>query len=259
MLYILLALAVLVLWRVLVAVRARRQAPPPPMPDHWRVSLETDVRSYAQLPAQDKLRFEQRMMRFLEDVRITGISTDITEQDRILIAASAVIPIFGFPDWHYRGLREVLLYPSAFNEQYAVTGAGRDRLGQVGSGTMGGKMILSRPALQQGFSNESSKTHVGIHEFVHLLDKADGLVDGLPEALLQRQYALPWMKLMQEKIKKINAGSSDINPYGGTQEAEFLPVVSEYFFKRPKLLKRKHPRLYSKLERIFKQDPAGFA
>ncbi len=229
------------------------------MPDHWRGAFEAEVLFYSKLSARERSLFERRMMRFLADVRITGISTEVTDRDRILVAASAVIPIFGFPDWHYRGLREVLLYPSAFNEHYAVTGTGRDRLGQVGSGTMVGKMILSRPALVQGFTNETSKTHVGIHEFVHLLDKADGLVDGLPEALLERQYALPWMKLMQEKIKGITTGKSDINSYGGTEEAEFFPVASEYFFKRPKLLKRKHPMLYAKLEHIFKQDPAGFA
>lgn len=258
MLYILLVLVLLVVWRVMRAIAARRNAPPPPMPRSMQELLESEVPFYEQLEPNDKKRFEDRVMRFLADVRITGVSTEITEKDRLLVAASAVIPIFGFPDWYYRGLREVLLYPAAFNAHYAVTGAGRDRLGQVGSGTMGGKMILSRPALEQGFSNESSKTHVGIHEFVHLLDKADGLVDGLPEALLERQYALPWMKLMKEKIKGINTGKSDINPYGGTEEAEFFPVVSEYFFKRPKLLKRKHPKLYAKLERIFKQDPAGF-
>ena len=259
MLYILLVISLLVLWRVIRAVAAKRNAPPPAMPQEMQARLESHVQFYNQLSLPDKKRFEDRLMRFLADVRITGVSTEVTDQDRILVAASAVIPIFGFPEWRYRGLREVLLYPSAFNERYAVTGAGRDRLGQVGSGIMGGKMILSRPALEQGFSNETSKTNVGIHEFVHLLDKADDLVDGLPEALLERQYAVPWIKLMHEKIKVINTGKSDINAYGGTEEGEFFPVVSEYFFKRPKLLKRKHPKLYDKLERIFKQDPAGFA
>ncbi len=259
MLYVLLILIALVIWRLIHLRAIKRRMPAPPMSEAWRALLLSKVQFYSLLEPGDKRKFEARVMRFLADVRITGVSTEITDQDSLLVAASAVIPIFGFPEWHYRGLREVLLYPSAFNEHYAITGAGRDRLGQVGSGTMGGKMILSRPALEQGFSNETSKTHVGIHEFVHLLDKADGLVDGLPEALLERQYALPWMKLMQEKIKGINTGKSDINPYGGTEEAEFFPVASEYFFKRPKLLKRKHPRLYAKLERIFKQDPAGFA
>lgn len=240
-----LALLALLFWRVLVLAAKRRAAPSPALPAAWRRILEGKVTFYKQLDHDDRKRFEDRIMRFMADVRITGVSTEVSDEDRLLVAASAVIPIFGFPQWQYRGLREVLLYPSAFNEHCAVTGGGRNRLGQVGSGTMGGKMILSRPALLQGFSNETSKSHVGIHEFVHLLDKADGMVDGLPEALLERQYALPWMKLMQAKIKGIHAGKSDIDPYGGTEEAEFFPVVSEYFFKRPKLLKRKHPRLYA--------------
>ena len=30
---------------------------------------------------------------------------------RVLVAASAAIPIFGFHDWEYHRLREVLIYP----------------------------------------------------------------------------------------------------------------------------------------------------
>jgi Mlc titration factor MtfA (ptsG expression regulator) len=48
---------------------------------------------------------------------------------------------------------------------------------------------------------------------------------------------------MQKKIRAIIDERSDINPYGATNEAEFLAVASEYFFERPKLLKEKHPDL----------------
>lgn len=257
--YILAIMVLLVLWRTGKAWRRMRNAAPPPMPAEWQAFLERTVGFYSRSPKGDKERFRKRVMRFLQDVRITGISTEVSYEDRLLVAASAVIPIFGFPKWRYRGLREVLLYPSSFNRAFETTGTGRTILGQVGDGAMGGKVILSRTALRQGFANETSKTHVGIHEFVHLLDKADGLVDGIPEALLERQYTIPWIRLMHEKISRIKSGSTDIDPYGGTHDSEFLPVVSEYFFKRPKLLKRKHPKLYAELERIFRQDPAGFA
>lgn len=259
MYYVLIILLLLVLWRLWKAAKARRDAPPPPMPSAWERLLREEVPFYTALSTAQRKQFRERIMRFLQDVRITGVSTEVDDLDRLLVAASAVIPIFGFPRWRYRGLREVLLYPGSFNQHYETAGPDRTILGQVGGGVMGGKVILSRPALRQGFANETSKTHVGIHEFVHLLDKADGLVDGIPEDLLERQYAIPWLKLMQEKIALIRSGKSDINSYGATQEAEFFPVVSEYFFKRPKLLKRKYPRLYAKLERIFRQDPAGFA
>jgi hypothetical protein len=93
-----------------------------------------------------------------------------------------------------------------------------------------------------------------IHEFVHLIDEADGSVDGIPSLLLEKQYAIPWIDLINKKIEEIYAGNSDINPYGGTNRAEFFAVVSEYFFERPKLLKRNHPELYDLLEKIFKHD-----
>ncbi len=41
--------------------------------------------------------------------------------------------------------------------------------------------------------NREERENTGIHEFVHLLDKEDGSVDGLPEALLAKQYTLPWL------------------------------------------------------------------
>jgi Mlc titration factor MtfA (ptsG expression regulator) len=127
----------------------------------------------------------------------------------------------------------------------------------VGSGYMEGKMILSKPALRHGFKNESDKKNTAIHEFIHLIDKTDGSVDGIPSVLLEKQYSIPWIDLINKKIDEIYDGKSDINPYGGTDRAEFFSVVSEYFFERPKLLAKNHPDLYNLLEKIFKQDIAS--
>jgi hypothetical protein len=38
---------------------------------------------------------------------------------------------------------------------------------------------------------------------------------------------------------------------------EFFAVLSEYFFERPILLKKKHPELYEMLEEVFDQDLVG--
>jgi Mlc titration factor MtfA (ptsG expression regulator) len=58
-------------------------------------------------------------------------------------------------------------------------------------------------------------------------------------------------------MDEIYEGESDINPYGGTNQAEFFSVASEYFFERPKLLQKKHPELYDHLEKFFRQDMAS--
>jgi Mlc titration factor MtfA (ptsG expression regulator) len=121
----------------------------------------------------------------------------------------------------------------------------------VGNGALNHVMILSQHQLRQAFINKTGKDNTAIHEFVHLLDKTDGSVDGIPELLLDKKYITPWLQLMQKKIQAIIDNRSDINPYGATDEAEFFAVASEYFFERPKLLKEKHPDLYELLERIF--------
>jgi Mlc titration factor MtfA (ptsG expression regulator) len=127
--------------------------------------------------------------------------------------------------------------------------------GMMGSGrNMEGVMILSKKSLHQGFKNPSDKHNVGIHEFTHILDKQDGAVDGVPGNLNDKQYAEPWLKLMHREMQKIRKGKSDIDPYAGTSEEEFLAVASEYFFERPKLFKKKHPQLYKTLKKVYHQD-----
>jgi MtfA peptidase len=174
--------------------------------------------------------------------------------DRVLVAASAIIPIFGFSEWKYRNLTNVILYPDTFNGEFQYEGADRNILGMVGSGYMNGQMILSQSSLRKGFANPSDKHNTAIHEFVHLLDKSDGAVDGLPENLLQHSYSLPWLRMMQQEIRRIKEGKSDIDPYGATSETEFLAVVAEYFFEQPTLLATKHPELFDMLTRIFHQN-----
>jgi Mlc titration factor MtfA (ptsG expression regulator) len=120
----------------------------------------------------------------------------------------------------------------------------------VGEGVLNHQMILSQRALRSGFAKQEGH-NTAIHEFIHLLDKADGSVDGLPEYMLAKPYIIPWMQTVRREIALIRAGKSDINPYGATNEAEFFAVVGEYFFERPEQLHRKHPQLYDLLQRIF--------
>ena len=100
------------------------------------------------------------------------------------------------------------------------------------------------------------KKNVGIHEFIHLIDKEDGVIDGIPTVLNDKTYSLPWLDLINKKIEYIKANENNINPYGATNLQEFLAVTGEYFFERPHLLKAKHPELFDLLTKAFNQDPS---
>ena len=222
-----------------------------PISDDYKTILAQQVPFYQALNEEKKKDFENRVQHFLATTRITGVKTTVEDIDRVLIAASAVIPIFNFQGWEYVNLHEVLLYPDSFDHDFQQEGSHRSVIGMVGHGALNHVMILSQHELRQAFINKTGKTNTAIHEFVHLVDKTDGEIDGIPEFILEKQYILPWLELMRKEIKLILKDRSDINPYGATNEAEFFAVVSEYFFERPKLLKEKHPELYKLLADIF--------
>ncbi len=227
-----------------------------PFTENDKNTLLQYVPFYVSLNATDRERFEERIKHFLSDISITGANATVEPMDRIFIAASAVIPTFGFEDWEYTNIDEVIIYPETFGDEFEQQGGDRSILGMVGWGVMNNTMIISQHELRQGFLNKTGKTNTAIHEFVHLLDKSDGAVDGIPENMINKQYIKPWISLMQKKIAAMLQGKSDINIYGATNEAEFFAVASEYFFERPDLLKKKHPDLYALLENVFRKRTA---
>lgn len=244
-------LGLVVLLIVLVFRPGKKSKEVIPLPDHYRQLLAEYVTFYRQLDAAGKERFEQKMQQFLSSVRITGVNTSVEDVDKVLVGASAIIPIYAFPDWEYTNLDEVLLYPDAFSREFDQAGHHRSITGMVGTGPLQNEMILSKQALRQGFMNTGGNNNTGIHEFAHLIDKTDGSVDGVPEILLKHQYVLPWINMMQQNMQAMMKGKSDIDLYGLTNQAEFFAVVSEYFFKQPKLFQQKHPDLYAMMEEMF--------
>lgn len=211
-----------------------------------------EVHFYQNLTTAEQSRFRDRVEKLLSEIYIEAVGFALQEKDRWLVAASGVIPVFCFEDWKYPNLSTVLLYPNTFNEQLEFEGKNRNIAGMVGSGRFENQMILSLKALHQGFSNKTDKGNTAIHEFVHLIDKMDGAVDGIPQILLKdRSYTIPWLDMIYKNMEAINQDESDIRNYGGTSKVEFFAVASEYFFERPKLLKRKHPELYHMLQKCF--------
>lgn len=225
-------------------------------PVSWRLILEEKVEYYRSLPEDKRVLFEEDIVYFLNTVTFEGVETNVDITDKLLVASSAVIPVFGFPDWRYHFLKHVVLYPGAFDRNFKFDNKSEYITGMVGSGIMEGRVILSKPSLHLGFSNARDKKNVGIHEFIHLLDKQDGVIDGIPTFLNENEYVLPWLELIRSKTKKILEGEhSDIHAYGATDQVEFLTVTGEYFFESPHLLEKNHPEVFKLLSKAFNQDP----
>ena len=257
--YILIVIVVIIVGYFFFKKKPKVIIPDEQVNNTYRPLLNDHVDFYFRLNPEERKRFEKLLYGFLSDVTIEGVGTTVTDLDRVLIASSAIIPIFGLGDWKYKSLTNVILYPDTFDKEFQFEGENRNILGMVGSGYMNGQMLLSRAALDKGFSKSSGKENTAIHEFVHLLDKSDGATDGLPENLMAHEYAIPWLSMMHHEMHRIEQGKSDLNPYALTNEAEFLAVAAEYFFEKPDKFRHLHPALYEQLSLIFNQSPSDGA
>src|SRR5215218_5551375 len=152
-------------------------------PENYRDLLNDYVRFYSNLDKEGKKQFDDKFEKILSSLKITGANAEVEDLDRVLIGAGAVIPVYFIPDWEYVNLREILVYPGNFNMDFEQHGNDRMISGMVGSGSMQNVMILSKWELRQGFINGSGQRNTAIHEFVHLIDKMDGSLDGVPEIL----------------------------------------------------------------------------
>jgi MtfA peptidase len=226
-------------------------------PEPWRETLAKKVFFYTNLNEADRSLFEKRVQRFLATKNIEGIDTEIDDSIRVMVASSAIIPTFAFPEYNYPDVRNVLIYPNSFDEQFQTRRYEGHReyiTGMVGNRFQNGTVILSKPDLVAAFDGLPHSSNVGVHEFVHLLDKEDGVIDGIPELLMKHEYVGPWLSEIKNEMRKIEMGKSDINPYALTNNAEFLAVVSEYFFDSPEKFQQRHPELYQFLSAIFNRD-----
>lgn len=259
MLPLFLLIAVFAIAFLLLRFFKRKREGNTPLPTPRRAHrLLLHVRFYKNLSTDQQEAFRARVLGFLQTVRITPAKgVRIKMLDRIYVAAAAIIPVFHKPDWEYSYLDEVVIRSGNFSKDFRGAPEDENVMGMVGDGALNRLMVIGLGALRTGFEQQG-RGNTAIHEFVHLIDKTDGAVDGVPEALLPEELAGPWLEYMQRAIADIRSGKErDINEYGGRNEAEFLAVVSEYYFQRPEYLKESHPELFALLEQIYKPDEAA--
>lgn len=203
-----------------------------------------------------KTRFKERVIHFIEHVRFTDIGiAKHTLIDEVMIACSAIIPLLSFPEWEYQNIDEIILYEDHFDMNFNVD-EDKHIMGMVGDGAMNNTMLLSLKALRDGFKSEDG-SQTALHEFIHLIDKADGSTDGIPEYLIPKELVTPWLRHIRSTISSMREEETGINSYAATNETEFFAVISEYFFEKPEFLSTHHPKLYQLLTKIFQQKPTN--
>jgi Mlc titration factor MtfA (ptsG expression regulator) len=237
-----------------------------PLPQEAVESIEANVPYVRSLPEEDRRELEGLVQVFLEEKWFEGAGgLELTDEIRVTVAAQACILLLRRDTDVYPELRTVVVYPRA----YLARATTQDAAGIVTEGEQlrlgeswdSGTVVLSWDDVRHGAADIHDGHNVVLHEFAHQLDQEGGATDGTP-VLGERSRYISWARVLgwafedlQERIEA--ARKIVLDPYAGTNAAEFFAVATECFFEKPHSLERHRPELYAELRRFYRRDPAA--
>ena len=222
------------------------------LPEDWQAILHDHFSMISKLPDDERENFYRHLKLFLWEKDWFGThGLEVTDEMKLVIAASAARLARKLPVEVYDRVKEVGVYPSGFkppqDDEFHAAGMAHDF----------GTVLFSWDAVKEGVAIPNDGQDTALHEFAHMLDLSDGLFDGTPKLHSFGDYR-PWATVLSEHFENLqeNPDRHDIiDEYGATNEAEFFAVATEVFFEKPKTLKREAPELYEELRKYYGVDP----
>tara|TARA_R110000744_G_scaffold137011_1_gene247351 strand:- start:2397 stop:3194 length:798 start_codon:yes stop_codon:yes gene_type:complete len=244
--------------------RKRKKLMGIPLPEEWWSIIDRRVPMVRKMNESDRQELGASIQILLHEKRFEGCAgLEITDEIRVTIAAQAAVLLLHRSTRYYPTLRTILVYPHAYrapgkkvNPDGTVTEGAQTRLGES---WFRGSLVLSWDDVVRGAADEDDGHNVVFHEFAHQLDSESGSVEGapvLPSADRYRAWARVLGHEYEELVRDIHLGHRTLlDPYGGTNPPEFFAVATEFFFEKPKAMKRHAPELYDQLAGFYRFDP----
>jgi len=204
--------------------------------------LEAEFEFYKKLTPRLKKHFEHRVATFLETYPFYGKEgLAITDQMKVLIAATAVMLTFGMRNYLFTIIDKILIYPDVYyskiNDNYHK-GEFNPRMKVI---------VFSWKHFLEGYEISNDNLNLGLHEFSHVMH-FQGMINTDTSATI---FSVTYQELM-EQVKRPNnykrlIDSDYFRIYAYTNDFEFIAVILEHFFETPKHFKMEFPELYEKV------------
>jgi len=218
-----------------------------------RKVLEDNFVVYKMLDKKGRQLFEKRVCRFIKmkDFRGGGNLREITDEMRVMVAASAIQITYGYPDVYFNHFQTIIL----FAEEYYSTISGQYHEGEVNAG---GAIVLSWKNFMSGFRDLTDGKNLALHEMAHAL-RLTNIVDNDEYDFIDRNIMQSFEEIAIEEMRKIENGENPFfRSYGSVNLQEFFSVAVECFFEQPRDFQAYNPQLYLLLTQILKIDLLNF-
>lgn len=216
--------------------------------------LKNHFSFYKNLPDKEKTYFEHRVALFIKDKDfIARGDTVITDEMKVLIAATAVMLTFGFRDFYIGIISKIVIYPNKFysntNKQYH-RGEFNPKLKAL---------VLSWKDFKAGFNNENDNLNLGIHEFTHAIHINSIKERDVSSTIFSDSFKeLTKLLSINETLRNNLMHSDYFRKYAFTNQFEFVAVIIENFIETPKEFKSQFPDVYGKVRQMLNFNIAGY-
>ncbi len=240
------------------------RSPPPIALQAWRKAVAACPLAQ-RLSDSERARLRGLAARFLARKRFFPIDTTLDDQQRLLIALQACLPVLRLGFRALRGWQSVVVYPGEFKVRHAhhdpatgVVTEGDQIL--AGEAWKLGPLVLSWANVEQDLLHPWEGYNVVAHEIAHKLDMLDGPPDGvppLPRGMSRRRWIDTFQRAYDRLSRAVQRGESTlIDPYAATNPGEYFAVVSELHFSDPSTLERAEPAVAGLLRAFYGPSPA---
>ncbi len=183
----------------------------------------------------------------------------LDDYQRLKLGLLIALPVLELDLGWYRGLDEVVVYPSGFvpmqtwQDEFGVVHTERRPLS--GEAWEQGLLIVSWQDVEAGGPLDGH--NVVLHECAHWLDMQSGAANGRPP-LHPEMSPEEWTEVFTHAYDKFVHRPHhyrSLDPYAAEAPAEFFAVACESFFETPHALNLDFPRVYAQISALLRQDP----
>ncbi|MFK5879653.1 MAG: zinc-dependent peptidase [Flavobacteriaceae bacterium] len=218
-----------------------------------RTLISSNSQFYSNLTLTNKKYFEHRVLSFIESYEfVSRERVKITEEIKLLIAASAIKLTFGYRHYIFSSIDTIIVYPKDYfspfgNQQHKGETNLRYKV-----------IVFSLQDFKEGIKIVDDNLNLGLHEFTHAMHYSFMSSGNSSASYFKKHYSnlLEFMKDKSEQKKLVNAGY--LREYAFENQFEFLAVLVEHFFETPDKFEQKLPELFFKIKKLLNYSKADF-